>query len=65
MITDHFDKVEGAVDLFVKDLSIVLDAANKARFKPSIAHGAYLSYLEASKRGDGSKDCAAIISNYL
>lgn len=64
MINDDFEKVEGAVDLFVKDLSIVLDAANKARFKTSIAHDAYLSFLESSKRGDGSKDCAAIISNY-
>lgn len=64
MINDNFDKVEGAVDLFVKDLSIVLDAANKARFKTSIAHDAYLSFLESSKRGDGKKDCAAIICNY-
>jgi putative dehydrogenase len=64
MLTEHFDKVEGAVDLFVKDLSIVLEAANKARFKSSIAHSAYLSYLEASQRGYGNKDCAAIVSNY-
>ena len=64
MVSDHFDQVEGAVDLFVKDLSIVLDAANKTQFRSSMAQCAHQSCLDASKRGDGSKDCGAIVSNY-
>lgn len=64
MISEDFDNVTSAVDIFVKDMSLVLDATREARFPASIAHAAYLSFIGASARGLGSKDDSAVTTNY-
>lgn len=64
MAAGAFDEVAGAVDILLKDLSLVLDATRGARFPAPVAHSAYLAFADASARGLGAKDCAAITTNY-
>ena len=64
MVKEDFDNVLSAVDIFVKDLGLVLDAARDSRFAAPLAHTAYLRFLEASGRGLGRKDDSAVICNY-
>jgi 3-hydroxyisobutyrate dehydrogenase len=64
MVSESFDNVRSAVDIFVKDMSLVLDATREARFPAPIAHAAYLSFIEAAARGLGSKDDSAVTTNY-
>ena len=64
MVKEDFDNVTSAVDIFVKDLGLVLDAAREARFAAPLAHTAYLAFLAASGRGLGRKDDSAVICNY-
>lgn len=64
MVDERFDDVTSAVDIFVKDMSLVLDATREARFAAPIAHAAYLSFIQASARGLGSKDDSAVTTNY-
>lgn len=64
MAAGAFDDVAGAVDILLKDLSLVLDATRGARFPAPVAHSAYLAFVDASARGLGEKDCAAITTNY-
>jgi 3-hydroxyisobutyrate dehydrogenase len=64
MIEEDFDNVTSAVDIFVKDLGLVLEAARDARFAVPLAHTAYLQFLAASGRGLGRKDDSAVICNY-
>lgn len=64
MVSEHFDNVTSAVDIFVKDMSLVLDATREARFAAPIAHAAYLSFIQASARGLGAKDDSAVTTNY-
>jgi 3-hydroxyisobutyrate dehydrogenase len=64
MISGEFDGVRSAVDIFVKDMSLVLDATRAKRFPAPLAHAAYLAFIEASARGLGSKDDSAVTTNY-
>lgn len=64
MVDERFDDVTSAVDIFVKDMSLVLDATREARFPAPIAHAAYLSFIQASARGLGAKDDSAVTTNY-
>ncbi|MFT3666211.1 NAD-binding protein [Piscinibacter sp.] len=64
MASESFDNVTSAVDIFVKDMSLVLDATREARFPAPIAHAAYLSFIEAAARGLGAKDDSAVTTNY-
>jgi 3-hydroxyisobutyrate dehydrogenase len=64
MVSERFDDVTSAVDIFVKDMSLVLDATREARFAAPIAHAAYLSFMQAAARGLGSKDDSAVTTNY-
>lgn len=45
MIAGQFDNVTSAVDIFVKDMSLVLDATREAQFPAALAHAAYLAFL--------------------
>jgi 3-hydroxyisobutyrate dehydrogenase len=65
MITDSFDSVTSAVDIFVKDLGLVLDSARESSFAASMAHAAFLQFIEASGHGLGKLDDAAVIRNYI
>ena len=64
MITESFDDVTSAVDIFVKDLGLVLDAARESTFAASMAHAAFLQFTAASSHGLGRLDDAAVIKNY-
>lgn len=64
MAAQRFDDVTSAVDIFVKDMSLVLDATRAARFPAGLAHAAYLAFLETSARGLGALDDAAVTTHY-
>ena len=61
MVRRDFDDITSAVDIFVKDMALVLDATREARFAAPLAHAAYLAFLETSGRGLGRKDDSAVI----
>jgi 3-hydroxyisobutyrate dehydrogenase len=64
MVTEKYDDVLSAVDIFVKDLGLVLDAARQSSFAAPMAHAAFLQFIEASGHGMGRLDDAAVINNY-
>jgi 3-hydroxyisobutyrate dehydrogenase len=64
MVTESFDDVASAVDIFVKDLGLVLDSARQSTFPASLAHAAFLQFIEASSHGYGRLDDSAVIRNY-
>lgn len=64
MIAGRFDEVTSAVDIFVKDMSLVLDATRQARFPAGLAHAAYLAFLETTSRGLGAVDDSAVTTHY-
>lgn len=64
MVNDAFGDVASAVDIFVKDLGLVLDAARDSRFAAPLAGAAYNSFLAVSGRGMGRWDDSAVIFNF-
>jgi 3-hydroxyisobutyrate dehydrogenase len=64
MAREAYDDVTSAVDIFVKDMGLVIDAARQARFAAPLAHTAYLAFLEASAHGLGRLDDSAVMRNY-
>jgi L-threonate 2-dehydrogenase len=50
-----------AVDIFVKDLGLVLDAARASRFPLPLAATAHQMFLHASSAGHGREDDSAVI----
>ena len=64
MVREAFDEVTSAVDIFVKDMGLVVDAARESRFAAPLAHTAFLSFLAASGRGWGALDDSAVMRNY-
>jgi L-threonate 2-dehydrogenase len=64
MVTESFNDVASAVDIFVKDLGLVLDSARQSTFPASLAHAAFLQFIEASSHGHGRLDDSAVIRNY-
>ncbi len=65
MVAQDFDTVMSAVDIFVKDMSLVLDSAREGKFPASMAHAAYLQYIKASGDGFGKLDDSAVMLNYI
>lgn len=57
-------EVASAVDIFVKDLSIVLQTGLDMRSALPIAAAAHQMYLAASGRGDGKQDDSQVIQTY-
>jgi L-threonate 2-dehydrogenase len=53
--------VNSAVDIFVKDFGLVLDAARAAKMGLPLAASAYQSFLSASGLGHGAKDDSQVI----
>ncbi|MCG8547936.1 MAG: NAD-binding protein [Alphaproteobacteria bacterium] len=53
-----------AVDIFVKDLGLVLDAGKQARFPLPVASTAYQQFVAASAAGYGGQDDSAVIKIY-
>ena len=53
-----------AVNIFVKDLGIVLDAARKLAFPLPLASSAHQLYLATAAMGHGAEDDAAVVKYY-
>jgi L-threonate 2-dehydrogenase len=53
-----------AVDIFVKDLGLVLDAARPAVFPLPLAAAAHQQFLRASASGHGREDDSAVIKTF-
>jgi putative dehydrogenase len=64
MVQQSFEDVTSAVDIFVKDLGLVADAARQAKFPAPIAQAAFLDFLGASARGWGKWDDSAVYKHY-
>lgn len=64
MVAESFDDVASAVDIFVKDLGLVVDAARASKFPAHLAHTAFLQFTQASSRGWGQQDDSAVMKNY-
>jgi putative dehydrogenase len=64
MVKHDFDDVTSAVDIFVKDMSLVLDTTRASRFPAPLAHAAYMAFLATSSRGLGKVDDSAVITDY-
>ena len=65
MVDAAWDDVASAVDIFVKDLGLVLDAAKDAQHPADLAATAYARFKTASEAGLGSKDDSAVMLTYL
>jgi 3-hydroxyisobutyrate dehydrogenase len=50
-----------AVDIFVKDLGLVLDTARASKFPLPLSAAAHQMFLQASAAGHGREDDSAVI----
>ena len=57
-------EVTSAVDIFVKDLGIVLEAGREAKAALPLAALAHQMFLAVSGRGDGAADDSQVIRTY-
>lgn len=64
MVGERFGDVASAVDIFVKDLGLVLEAARGARFAAPLASAAFNSFISVSGRGMGKWDDSAVTCNF-
>jgi 3-hydroxyisobutyrate dehydrogenase len=53
-----------AVEIFIKDLGIVLDAGRERRFPLPLAAAAHQQFLAAAAAGLGAEDDAAVVKVY-
>lgn len=56
--------VSSAIDIFVKDLGLVLNAGTKTKAALPLTAAAYQMFLASSARGDGSADDSQVITSY-
>lgn len=64
MVERQYVPVRSAVDIFVKDLGLVLDLARELRFPAAVSAAALQSFLGASGAGYGARDDAAVTEFY-
>ena len=64
MVQRRYTPVRSAVDIFVKDLGVVLDLARELRFAAPVSAAALQSFLGASGAGFGQQDDAAVTEFY-
>ena len=64
MVREAFGEVTSAVDIFVKDLGLVLQAARDSRFAAPLAATAFNAFLAVSGRGMGRWDDSAVTLDY-
>jgi 3-hydroxyisobutyrate dehydrogenase len=63
-MVDYDNMVTSAVDIFVKDLGIVLDAGRGMKMGLPLAAVAHQLFLAASGFGSGAKDDSQVIDAY-
>jgi putative dehydrogenase len=64
MVSQSWDDVTSAVDIFVKDLGLVVDAAKAQTYPAPIANAAYLRFLATTAKGQGKLDDSAVMRSY-
>lgn len=64
MTKEAFGNVTSAVNIFVKDLGLVLDAAKDSKFSAPLASAAFNSFLSVSGNGMGLWDDSAVMRHY-
>jgi 3-hydroxyisobutyrate dehydrogenase len=64
MVQRSYTPTRSAVDIFVKDLGLVLDLARDLRFPAGVSAAALQSFLGASGAGLGARDDAAVTEFY-
>jgi 3-hydroxyisobutyrate dehydrogenase len=64
MVNEGFDDVASAVNIFVKDLGLVLDAAEQSQFDVPLAQAAHHSFVAAAADGLGALDDSAVFKYY-
>ncbi len=64
MITEDFGQITSAVNIFVKDLGLVLDSARAKGYAAPLASAAYNAFLAVSGEGKGSWDDSAVMLHY-
>ena len=64
VVLDDGRVVLAAVNIFIKDLGIVLDAARKLSFPLPLASAAHQLYLATAAAGYGGEDDSAVIKYY-
>lgn len=61
MVRDGFDDVRSALDIFVKDMGLVVDAAKASGFPTPVASVAEQLYLAGRRAGLGRRDDSSVI----
>lgn len=61
MVADAFDDVRSALDIFVKDMGLVVGAARDSTFPAPLAGAAEQLYLSGRRAGLGRKDDSSVI----
>jgi len=61
MVAGLFDDVRSALDIFVKDMGLVTDAARASTFPAPLASAAQQLYLRGSRAGLGRRDDSVVI----
>lgn len=64
MVKRSYSAVNSAVDIFVKDMGVVIDLARELRFPATISAAALQSFLGASGVGFGKSDDSAVTEFY-
>ena len=64
MVQRNYTPTRSAVDIFVKDLGLVVDLARDLRFPATVSAAALQSFLGASGAGFGKQDDAAVTEFY-
>jgi len=64
MLTGAFSDASSAVDIFAKDMELVVAAAQRAHFETPLADVAHATYHAAAALGMGEMDAAAVIGLY-
>ncbi len=64
MVARSYTPTRSAVDIFVKDLGLVVDLARELRFPATVSAAALQSFLGASGAGLGQQDDAAVTEFY-
>jgi len=61
MVSDAFDDVRSALDIFVKDMGLVQDAARESSYPAPLAAAAEQLYIAGRRAGLGRKDDSSVI----
>jgi len=64
MVDEAFDDVTSAVDIFVKDMGLVLEAARDVKFSAPLSSAAFNAFLAVSGQGKGRWDDSAVMCHY-